>query len=56
MASRNWGKTQSKQQTAPRAVVYARVSSKEQEKEGFSISRAVEALKRIRGDKRYPRG
>ncbi len=44
MASRNWGKTQSKQQTAPRAVVYARVSSKEQEKEGFSIPAQLKLL------------
>ena len=32
-----------------RAVIYARVSSKEQEKEGFSIPAQLKLLKRIRG-------
>ena len=36
MARRGNGGKPSKN-TAPRAVIYARVSSKEQEKEGFSI-------------------
>ena len=44
MARRSDGVKPSKN-TAPRAVIYARVSSKEQEKEGFSIPAQIKLLK-----------
>ena len=44
MARRSDGVKSSKN-TAPRAVIYARVSSKEQEKEGFSIPAQIKLLK-----------
>jgi predicted site-specific integrase-resolvase len=36
----------------PQAVIYARVSSKEQEKEGFSIPAQIKLLKRLRSKNR----
>lgn len=44
MARRSDGVKSSKN-TAPRAVIYARVSSKEQENEGFSIPAHIKLLK-----------
>ena len=38
----------------PTAVLYARVSSKEQEKEGFSIPAQLKLLRQYAADQRFP--